>query len=1079
MNEGRMTLNRENVVNEFFDKYKKTRHFIFSRIKGFQDEKSLMEFTDNLILQTYVIWFLQIRGFFNRNSQYLITKFQEIVVKKTHKKFKNFFEFFTYFLDRCSLHTDSGYYEDEYTGEITTCNPAILLEKIEKFKEIFIPDECFYQFECSSQKEKQIPKSDENTLPILNLFENQNWMDGKLDEFVFGAIYEKLMTHREKKRSGAYYTPKKVTEYASQTVIELFIINNINREFNTNYKLLDSFFQYPDKNKLLYLFNLISNIKILDPAVGTAHFLESCIKYLIEIHVKIWSIFRKMNLKGGIEVPLLTKESPRSINLLEITNLNEFRFFVMYFIIIRKNIYGVDINFEAIKVAKARIFLVLVRFFDFSKSYPIQLSEVFLNLRWGNTLLGYDQVNKIEDVAQKTLDSYIVTKKKISWKNDILDDELRNYILRAAKFLDIENFSLNELDRIYYNFNSENLSTTSINQYLKLLATGYYILHFSIEPKYIVSLKNLLDTYTKQLSEALTYKYASEFEISVDQLQTNQIFHWISEFPQVFADMGGFDIVIANPPYLGESGNKLLFRMYARVLPAYYEGKMDFWYFFFHRSLDLMVNGAYSSLVCSNYWITATGAAKLRIRMLEETRLLQYINFGENKVFSNAQGVHINIIIFEKSKTPNKEIECILFDSTYSQVIDLFDIHHEQLCFNVNQKKIVFKPWDSYFHFLPPNIHEIIDYIVNSSIKLKLNGFYVKEGIVTGLNNISTKQINKYSLDVDWKGIGVFILDEESIADIKVVSSLTKDERRILKPFFKNSDIRRFSTETTTSKNILYLDKRYADLDQLPNVNFHLNRFKIVLTQILDNPPYINRPRTKEIFTSSKIVTPQRSIINTFAYNSIDWYAGQDVYYILEDKNNREKLKLLLLILNSNLAYFWFYWMGKRKGKQLELFGEPLGLFPLPQKMEKYLTATILSDYLMFLFSIKNSDPRIQEIRDYLEKDISNCLVNELFLREKLSAENYLSNDDPTLLDYISENFSPINYEYWSVTHYKKPQKPKFHYENRENVEKRYLTLIEESYKQIRDNSLISDYLVKLKAHPWVEMMTKQFDLVD
>ncbi len=1068
-----MTLNRVDVVNQFFDEYKKTRQYIFLRVKGLQDKKTRIEFIDNLILQIFVIWFLQLRGFFNQNSHYLISKFREIVIKKTYKNFKSFFHFFFYFLDKCSLHTDSVYYEDEYTGKITLCYPAIIFEKREMYREIVIPDDCFYHIRVSDRKEENNPKNDEKNLPILNLFENQKWTDGNLDEYVFGAIYEKLMTQREKKRSGAYYTPKKVTEYTSRTAIELFIIKNINNKYKTDFKRLNSFFQYPEKNKMLFLFNLICKIKILDPAVGTAHFLQSCIKFLLETHVEIWTALRRMKIKKGIELPLLTKDSSRFMNLLEITDINEFRLYIMYFIIIRKNIYGVDINFEAIKVAKARLFLVLTRFYDLSKTYPIQLSEVFLNLKWGNTLLGYDKVGKVEDVKQKTLDSYIVTKdKNISRKKDVLDKEIMDYIGRAAKDLAFEDFSISE--RIYTNFNPADLSKLSINQYLKILAHVYHILHFCVEPKYIVKLRSFLDIYSNQLSDELTHKYASEFEIPLNRLKANQIFHWISEFPQVFVDSGGFDIIIANPPYLGESGNKQLFRMYARALPAYYEGKMDYWYFFFHRSLDLMTNGAHSSIVCPNYWITATGATKLRTRILKETCLLQYINFGENKVFSNAQGIHINIITFEKSKKTNKEIKCIIFDSTYPKRIDLFDILRNQHCFNVNQKKLVFNLWDSYIHFLPPNIHSIIDYIVNNSIKLKLSGFYVKEGIVTGLNSISTKQLNKYSLNADWAGIGVYILDEDNEADVEVISSFNQNERRFLRPFFKNSDIHRFSSETTTKKNILYLDKKFADLEQLQNVKVHLNRFKTALSQILDTPPYINRPRSNEIFISSKIVTPQRSIINTFAYNSIDWYAGQDVYYILEDRNDSEKLKLLLLILNSSLAYFWFYWMGKRKGKQLELFGEPLSLFPLPQKMEKYLDATILTDYLLFLFSLEDIDPKILELKEYFEKEISNCLVIEIYLREKFCIENYLLKDDPILLEYISDNFNHIDYEYWS-TNYKGSKKHILVDKNQETMEKEYLKIIEESYRQIKNNTLISDYIEKIKAHTWIKIMNKQF----
>ena len=86
--------------------------------------------------------------------------------------------------------------------------------------------------------------------------------------------------------------------------------------------------------------------------------------------------------------------------------------------------------------------------------------------------------------------------------------------------------------------------------------------------------------------------------------------------------------------------------------------------------------------------------------------------------------------------------------------------------------------------------------------------------------------------------------------------------------------------------------------------------------------------REKQIFTSPKIVAPQRSKINTFAYNEVPWFASADVYFIsapnLEIKQAKYELKYLVAILNSKLYYHWFYHMGKRKGESLELLATPL-----------------------------------------------------------------------------------------------------------------------------------------------------------
>lgn len=82
------------------------------------------------------------------------------------------------------------------------------------------------------------------------------------------------------------------------------------------------------------------------------------------------------------------------------------------------------------------------------------------------------------------------------------------------------------------------------------------------------------------------------------------------------------------------------------------------------------------------------------------------------------------------------------------------------------------------------------------------------------------------------------------------------------------------------------------------------------------------------IFTSAKIVCPQRSKVNTFGYNECDWYASADVYYIT-NPNKDYHIKYILGLLNSKLYYVWLYHKGKRKGETLELYQKPLSEIPI------------------------------------------------------------------------------------------------------------------------------------------------------
>ncbi len=55
-------------------------------------------------------------------------------------------------------------------------------------------------------------------------------------------------------------------------------------------------------------------------------------------------------------------------------------------------------------------------------------------------------------------------------------------------------------------------------------------------------------------------------------------------------ESGGFDIVIGNPPYIGEKGNKELFENIKKYGfgKKYYEAKMDYFYYFIYRGIDIL-----------------------------------------------------------------------------------------------------------------------------------------------------------------------------------------------------------------------------------------------------------------------------------------------------------------------------------------------------------------------------------------------------------------------------------------------------------------------------------------------------------
>ena len=105
-------------------------------------------------------------------------------------------------------------------------------------------------------------------------------------------------------------------------------------------------------------------------------------------------------------------------------------------------------------------------------------------------------------------------------------------------------------------------------------------------------------------------------------------------FPKIMKDNDGFDLVIGNPPYIKEYVNRDAFT-YVRN-SAYYQGKMDIWYLFACRGLDLLRPNGMLAFIATNNWGTAFGAKLLRAKIAKDARIDQLIDFGNFKVFKNA-----------------------------------------------------------------------------------------------------------------------------------------------------------------------------------------------------------------------------------------------------------------------------------------------------------------------------------------------------------------------------------------------------------------------------------------------------------
>lgn len=461
-------------------------------------------------------------------------------------------------------------------------------------------------------------------------------------------------------------------------------------------------------------------------------------------------------------------------------------------------------------------------------------------------------------------------------------------------------------------------------------------------------------------------------------------------FPSI---KNGFDIVIGNPPYVGEKGHKEIFQPIAksRLGERFYQGKMDLFYFFFHVALDNLKHDGVMAFITTNYFITSTGGKNLRKDIRIRSSILKLLNFGELKIFESALGQHNMITLLQKVDNQEQSIDDLdkkaktfitnrkgyLGESVLMDIINGID--KETNYYELNQSQLFS---GENIKLTSGGLDDILDKIkANSNTLLEVSD--INNGVFSGADFVNEKKINKYKLENTLDGDGIFYLTNKEVQSLR----LNKEEYEYIKPLFKNSNIYKYVTETKNEMNLInmrYTDR--PDLKYLPNLKNHFIKYKNLL---------INRPKTGTLESAigndfwyvmstsrkvdmerEKIVCPQRSNTNTFGYNNIPWYAASDVFFITKPKYDYT-LRTLLGVLNSKLVYIWLYNRGKRKGENLELTVEPLSNIPIPKLTKENKPTTDKIEKLVDeILKKKNKNPEA-DTKD-LEKEIDQ-LVYELY----------------------------------------------------------------------------------------------------
>ncbi|AEK73452.1 hypothetical protein GQS_07780 [Thermococcus sp. 4557] len=1059
---------RRDIIEEFFQLFKLARDYMYRELQGITDDTEKRQFVDELMLQLLIVWYLQSKGFLPEGNEqpYLIKKFLEVKDQGEYSYFeflKRLFNVMMGNVEDCKLGDDGAFAECPDLGRVFITGPAPFLTSLEKIEQVRIPNKVFYFFTedgikqglnylitvnpMRSRGNKNLLESmlqeelNEGGVPVLAIFESRDWtvegVEGEIDRYVIGAIFEKLLDPEARKGQGAYYTPEEITKYIAENTIKPYLVDKLNHEFKTEYQTLDEFFneELEKTNRDLkekqyeFLFNELRNLKILDPAVGSGHFLESAIEVLVDIYKQIRNAVLDYSFDES-KFTITTADKKGGLVNIPITKLragDEFNLKIMFYVIISRNIYGVDIDPRAVSLARARLFLTLAESFDPSGVY-IRFPNVHFNIRPGNSLIGFTTIEELQTLLTKEeknkLDRWLTFNKRSSGKgpsrvNLSLSADTKEYIESIEEKLNpTQDRSIDdELKKLKVNLNTQ-LTEDLMRRFLRLKSRLAEILLVSLDTKYAQEIIRLLEEMTGAVNDNLNHEFAESLvkilrekggkksKITSDQLKEllddlSKVgsFHWPWEFPEVFLrESPGFDVVIGNPPYgniLDDIELKIIsfdpgYRWKTFKRDKARKGSKNAATIFVERSYSLIRENGRFGMILPNSIERIPEFAKIRSALLNEVRVYEIVD--EGFPFSGANLEMATIFYVKQKLNRNYPVRCIsrkingewIFEKYKAQELGYFPLYYD----------------------------EVYDYILSLS-DIQFGGIKAIQGRPRkadyiqgqGIRCISAKVIDPYLLKLD------------------------KDTHRIVSPTFN------------------YIDSEYEK-------------------QLLITPYFFGtdlESLKKNVLEVA--IKPTGFITDGTAILLIPLKAEYFFYY--------------QILLNSKLCnYVVKRYILNYSIRDITIRDSTISRIPIRHPKDSGVF-TILATYLNFYFQVSYKKPQqTVPVEGTLLKKLCDSLIYELYFKEKFYQDGLYPQPEEYLLQAVSKHLKAINYDRWAELYWKKQIEGQLTVSEEKELmelEKENMKTIEKVYKRLKEDKEIVSWIEKIKSHEWVKRIENGF----
>jgi type I restriction-modification system DNA methylase subunit len=357
-----------------------------------------------------------------------------------------------------------------------------------------------------------------------------------------------------------------------------------------------------------------------------------------------------------------------------------------------------------------------------------------------------------------------------------------------------------------------------------------------------------------------------------------QGFDWAVEFAEVFVD-GGFDIALANPPYVRMELFKEIKPVLKHRFPDVHAERADLYCYFYARAVELLNTGGMLSFISSNKWLRAKYGAPLRKHLFQSCGIRSITDFGDLPVFESATAYPM---VFVASKGKQKSEQRVHFtrvdglEAPYPDVLAITQLSGHQLPSNAML--------DDKWLLADAKDQDLIGKMKATSVPLRdVIGGQILYGVKTGLNE-------------------AFVIDGRTSREL----SSNNATKRVIKRFVVGKDIQRWTVKPS-DRFLLYL-YHGVDTKGLDKILEHVKPFRKALVGRATKQEWYELQQPQEAysirFEGPKIIYPDIAKFPRFALDESGAFVDCTGFALPTND------LFLLGVLNSIPVYRYFQQVG-------------------------------------------------------------------------------------------------------------------------------------------------------------------------